>query len=43
MRNRENIRTVLLRTVQRNIWLSLGIVLMVVGAVVAALLPPLSR
>ena len=41
MRNRENIRTVLLRTVQRNIWLSLGIVLMVVGAVVAALLPPL--
>ena len=41
MRNRENIRTVLLRTVQRNIWLSLGIVLTVVGAVVAALLPPL--
>lgn len=41
MRNRENIRTVLLRTVQKNIWLSLGIVLTVVGAVVAALLPPL--
>ena len=41
MHNQENIRTVLLRTVQRNIWLSLGIVLMVVGAVVAALLPPL--
>lgn len=41
MRNRENIRTVLLQTVQKNIWLSLGIVLTVVGAVVAALLPPL--
>ena len=41
MHNQENIRTVLLRTVQRNIWLSRGIVLMVVGAVVAALLPPL--
>lgn len=41
MHNQENIRTVLLRTVQRNIWLSLGIVLTVVGAVVAALLPPL--
>lgn len=41
MRNQENIRTVLLRTVQRNVWLSLGIVLTVVGAVVAALLPPL--
>lgn len=41
MRNRENIRTVLLRTVQKNVWLSLGIVLTVVGAVVAALLPPL--
>ena len=41
MHNQENIRTVLLRTVQRNIWLSLGILLMVVGAVVAALLPPL--
>ena len=41
MRNQENIRTVLLRTVQRNIWLSLGIVLTVVGAVVSALLPPL--
>ena len=41
MHNQENIRTVLLRTVQRNIWLSLGIVLTVVGAVVSALLPPL--
>lgn len=41
MRNRENIRTMLLQTVQKNIWLSLGIVLTVVGAVVAALLPPL--
>lgn len=41
MHNQENIRTVLLQTVQRNIWLSLGIVLTVVGAVVAALLPPL--
>lgn len=41
MRNRENIRTVLLQTVQKNIWLSLGIVLTVVGAVVSALLPPL--
>lgn len=41
MRNRENIRTVLLQTVQRNVWLSLGIVLTVVGAVVSALLPPL--
>lgn len=41
MRNQENIRTVLLQTVQKNIWLSLGIVLTVVGAVVAALLPPL--
>ena len=41
MCNQENIRTVLLRTVQRNIWLSLGIVLTVVGAVVSALLPPL--
>ncbi len=41
MRNRENIRTVLLQTVQKNVWLSLGIVLTVVGAVVAALLPPL--
>ena len=41
MHNQENIRTVLLRTVQKNIWLSLGIVLTVVGAVVAALLPPL--
>ena len=41
MRNQENIRTVLLRTVQKNVWLSLGIVLTVVGAVVAALLPPL--
>ena len=41
MRNRENIRTVLLQTVQKNVWLSLGIVLTVVGAVVSALLPPL--
>ena len=41
MRNRENIRTVLLQTVQKNVWLSIGIVLTVVGAVVAALLPPL--
>lgn len=41
MRNRENIRTMLLQTVQKNIWLSLGIVLTVVGAVAAALLPPL--
>ena len=41
MRNREKIRTVLLQTVQKNVWLSLGIVLTVVGAVVAALLPPL--
>lgn len=41
MRNQENIRTVLLQTVQKNVWLSLGIVLTVVGAVVSALLPPL--
>ena len=41
VRNRENIRTVLLQTVQKNVWLSLGIVLTVVGAVVSALLPPL--
>lgn len=41
MHNQENIRTVLLRTVQKNVWLSLGIVLTVVGAVVSALLPPL--
>lgn len=36
VRNRENIRTVLLQTVQKNVWLSLGIVLTVVGAVVSA-------
>ena len=41
MRNQENIRTVLLQTVKKNVLLSLGIVLTVVGAVVAALLPPL--
>ena len=33
MRNRENIRTVLLQTVQKNVWLSLGIVLTVAGFV----------
>ena len=41
MHKQENIRTVLLRTVQTHVSLSLGIVFTVVGAVVSALLPPL--
>lgn len=41
MRNPENIRTVLLRTVKTHLLLSAGIVLCVAGAVAAALLPPL--
>ena len=41
MRNAKNIRAVLRETVKRQIGLSLAIVITVVGAVVAALLPPL--
>lgn len=38
--NARNVRSVILQTVKGYVWLSLGIVLAVVGAIVTALLPP---
>ena len=38
--NARNVRSVIWQTVKGYVWLSLGIVLAVVGAIVTALLPP---